>query len=194
LWEEALALSRKLENKHGLAWSLSDLAGLALYDGAYEQARERCEEGAAIFRELGDRFGVADILGKLAVAVRCQGDYGRAIAIHRERLAIYEQTETEGRGAAPKWVVSQCFLESAAIAAAVGRTARAVRLFGAADALGVFSAADTLRESSSTSMPCRYERLVTACRAALGEAAFAAAWTEGRAMPLGEAIRVTFEE
>jgi hypothetical protein len=34
----------------------------------------------------------------------------------------------------------------------------------------------------------RYERAVAAMRVALGEEGFAAAWTEGQAMPLEEAI------
>jgi hypothetical protein len=38
-----------------------------------------------------------------------------------------------------------------------------------------------------------YERTVAEGRARLGEAGFAAAWTEGRAMALEEAIRVALE-
>ena|SRR3989442_10196329 len=39
-----------------------------------------------------------------------------------------------------------------------------------------------------------YERHAASARAALGEEAFAAAWAEGRAMPLERAVRVALEE
>jgi hypothetical protein len=38
------------------------------------------------------------------------------------------------------------------------------------------------------------ERCMATARAALGEAAFAAAWAEGRAMPLDEAVAYALEE
>jgi hypothetical protein len=42
-------------------------------------------------------------------------------------------------------------------------------------------------------MAAEYERTVAEGRTALGEAAFAAAWTEGRAMSLEEAIACALE-
>jgi hypothetical protein len=39
-----------------------------------------------------------------------------------------------------------------------------------------------------------YERTVAEGRATLGEAAFAAAWTEGRAMSLDQAVAYALEE
>jgi hypothetical protein len=59
----------------------------------------------------------------------------------------------------------------------------AARLFGAAEAL---------RAAIGSPIPpierAEYERAVAASRTALGEAAFAAAWAEGRAMTLERAV------
>jgi hypothetical protein len=64
--------------------------------------------------------------------------------------------------------------------AAVGRAEPAARLFGAERALRTGVAAPWFVE--------RYEQDVAAARAARGEAAFAAAWAEGQAMTLEQAV------
>jgi non-specific serine/threonine protein kinase len=185
LLEEALAVSRDLGNKHCYAWSLFDLSELALIEGKYQPAIERSEECAAIFRELGHRNGVSAALFILAKAARCQGEHVRAMALHRERLELYRQGETEGSSEIPKRIVIWSLLEVGAITAAEGLTARAVRLFGSVAAM---------RKASSAPIPPEYAPSVAACRAALDEAAFAAAWAEGRAMSQEQAICVAFEE
>jgi hypothetical protein len=69
------------------------------------------------------------------------------------------------------------------VAGAEGDAERAARLFGAAEAL---------REALGAPLPpverAHYDRSVAATRAALGEEAFAAAWAEGRALSLEQAI------
>jgi predicted ATPase/DNA-binding SARP family transcriptional activator len=185
LLEEGLALSRSLGNKHCAAWSFFDLGELALSEGEYQQAIERSEESAASFRELGDRRGMAAALFILAKAVRCQGDHNRAIALHRERLDLYRQMEIEGSKEIPKRIVIWSLLELGAITAAEGLIARAARLFGAAAAM---------RKASGDLIPAEYEPGVAVCRAALGGEAFAAAWSEGQAMSLEQAICAAFED
>lgn len=59
-------------------------------------------------------------------------------------------------------------------------------------------AAELLREVAGSAIPLveqdHYERDVSAVRQALSGEAFAAAWAEGRAMPLEEAVRYALEE
>ena len=75
------------------------------------------------------------------------------------------------------------------LAAAEHQPARAARLMGAAEAL-----------HEALHIPVRYcsradhDRAVAAARAALGEEAFAAAWAEGRAMTLEQAIAFALQE
>jgi hypothetical protein len=63
------------------------------------------------------------------------------------------------------------------------RSERPIRLLGAGEAF-----CETLGARPPVAIAQEYERTVAAGRAALGEAAFAAAWAEGRAMSLDEAV------
>jgi predicted neutral ceramidase superfamily lipid hydrolase len=69
-----------------------------------------------------------------------------------------------------------------------GQPKRAAWLFGAAEAL---------RETSGASIPpvdrADYDRILAAVRAQLDEQTFAAAWAEGRAMTLEQAIAYALE-
>ena len=60
---------------------------------------------------------------------------------------------------------------------------RALRLLGAEETL-----CETLGARPPVAIRDEYERTVAEGRAALGEAAFAAAWAEGRAMSLEQAV------
>ena len=77
----------------------------------------------------------------------------------------------------------------AAVAASLGRSQRAARLSGSAEAL---------REAIDAPIPpsrrADYERNVVETRAALGQEAFAAAWAEGRAMSLEQALAYALGE
>jgi hypothetical protein len=66
---------------------------------------------------------------------------------------------------------------------------RAARLLGAAEAF-----CETLGAHPPVAMAAEYEYAVAAGRAALGEAAFAAVWAEGRAMPLNQVIAEALQE
>ena len=46
------------------------------------------EGGLALFRELGNKRGIADSLSGLGRLARAQGDYEAARALHEESLAI----------------------------------------------------------------------------------------------------------
>lgn len=60
------------------------------------------------------------------------------------------------------------------------------------EAARLFAAAQTLREAIGAPLPpadhVRYDRAVAGVRAGLGEQAFAAAWAEGQAMALEQAV------
>src|SRR5262249_37047445 len=71
----------------------------------------------------------------------------------------------------------------ARLAACRGRHEPAARLYGAAEA-----ASDALGSPLKVPPPARYRRHVAAVRDAMGDKAFAAAWAEGRALPLDRAV------
>jgi predicted ATPase/class 3 adenylate cyclase len=72
---------------------------LAYWQGDYPAARARHEECLAIWRQLGDRRGVAVALSNLGMGARSQGDYASARAMYEESLAIE-------RGLGARWAVA----------------------------------------------------------------------------------------
>ncbi|MFL5731579.1 MAG: ATP-binding protein, partial [Chloroflexia bacterium] len=88
LYEESLALSRDLEDKQGMASSLSNLAIIAHQEGASDAARALQEESLALRRGLGDKQGIAASLNNLGLMAQETGDHARAHTLHEESLAL----------------------------------------------------------------------------------------------------------
>jgi tetratricopeptide (TPR) repeat protein len=134
------------------------------------------EESLALFRDLGDKGGSAMSLRSLGRAATDQGDYRRAAALFDESLAL-------SRDLGDNRDMAAGMEELAAVACAQEQPERAARLFGAAQAL---------REAIGAPRPPadqpRYDRSVAAARAGLGEHAFTAAWAEGRALSVDQAL------
>ena len=105
---------------------------------------------------------------------RARRDYARAEALFAESLRSRREYGDK-RG------IVGCLNGLASVAAATGRFARAARLFGAAEALREeVGAAPRHRHRSGSA--------VAQTKSALGEAAFAAAWEAGRALPLADVV------
>jgi hypothetical protein len=140
------------------------------------------EDCLVLSRELGDVWCIAFALGGLGDTARMQGDYRRAAELLREGLSL--QLEQGNR------MDAAFALEALAILAAAQQQPRkAARLWGAAEAL---------REAINAPLPAAYQRdyepYLAEARAGLGEAAYTAAWAEGRAMPLEQALAVFDEQ
>jgi non-specific serine/threonine protein kinase len=81
LYEESLAIMRKLGDRRSIATSLNSLGGVARLEGKYELARSQYEQSLAINRELGDRSGVAKSLEGFAGLAAAQGQAVRAMQL-----------------------------------------------------------------------------------------------------------------
>ena len=88
LHEESLAIRRELDDRHGIAGSLSNLGYALLNQGDYPAARALLEESLAISRELGNPHSIALALSNLGHVAINQGDYPAARALLEESLAI----------------------------------------------------------------------------------------------------------
>jgi predicted ATPase/class 3 adenylate cyclase len=66
---------------------------LAWWQGDFTQARLIAEEALAIFREIGDKRGVAMSLYGLGVNATTQGDYSTARGLYEESLEVYRELE-----------------------------------------------------------------------------------------------------
>ncbi len=174
--EEAVALCRSAGDKWWRAASLNCLGEIVRLQGAYERAVALSEESLRLARELGDKRGVAASLVNLGAVVGRQGDYVRAEAMLKESLALFWELGYKLR-------LAHCLLGLARTAYGLCQHERAVRLFAAVAALrqvtGIGLQPSDLAE---------HDRVMTALRGALGDAAFAAAGAEGRAMTLEQAI------
>jgi LuxR family maltose regulon positive regulatory protein len=179
--QQSLALFRELGNRRGSAFALIDQGNLACAQGRFEAARPLFQESLAIFRATGNRVGIAIALNRLGKVARELGDPGKARELHAESLEIRRQL---GDRVGVAWC-----LEAFARLAAPDAPRRAARLWGAAEAL---------REALGAPLPpeereeCATWRAVV--RSMLGEAPFAGAWAEGRALDLEQAVKFALQE
>jgi tetratricopeptide (TPR) repeat protein len=204
LYEESLSLAHELGARGAVEETLNVLGAVARDLCDYEAALSYGEERLAIARELGYTWGIAEGLGDLALLARDRGDSIRAGVLWSESLTLFGKL-----GDQP--YIAECLEGLASLAATPDTTVaghegyrdsgptgtgiksddalRAARLFGAAAALRQLAGTPIVRQDQA-----EYEQRVTATRAMLNAAAFAAAWAEGRAMTLDQAIGVALDE
>ncbi len=176
LCEESVALRRETGNEQGLATSLNISGLVEIQRGNYELAQALLEEGLAVAREAEDGWTIAVHLDNLGWARLGQGDHERAAWSFRESLRLYSEL-------GERWLAADCLDGLARVAGAQADPVRAARLWGAAEALS-----ESIGATTAPMDQAAYERHSSAARTRLGEAAFAAAWSEGRAMDLEEAV------
>lgn len=210
LFQESLALRRQLGDTRGVAIALNNLGLVAREQGDYLAARACYDESLTLKREMGDQRGVAIALNNLGLVTRDLGDDAGAHALHHESLTRFQDLEdtwgialalnnlgrvarVQGdfpgaralhleslslrRDLGDQLAITYSLDDLGRLALGEGDHKRAVRLFAAAAAL---------REAIGAPLPPAdredYERSVSAARSALGDAAFAVAWADGRAM------------
>ena len=176
LCEESLALARELGSPQSVAGSLTTLAIAVLERGDYERASVLCEESLAIRQKLGDKGGSAHTLTILGRVALYQGRYERAKEHYNVSLSLRQALgDKEGIASALEGL--------AGVAQGQGQPLSAARLYGAAEAL---------RDAIGAPLPptddASYESTVADVRVQLDAATFEAAWTEGRAFTLEQAI------
>ncbi|MGH2811034.1 MAG: tetratricopeptide repeat protein, partial [Actinomycetota bacterium] len=71
------------------ARGLGALGSMEYWQSDVESARAKYEESLSIYREIGDREGIAEQLYNLAYAAAVQKDYPRARALYRESADLY---------------------------------------------------------------------------------------------------------
>ncbi|MDQ5850862.1 MAG: tetratricopeptide repeat protein [Chloroflexota bacterium] len=178
LQEEGLALFWQLGDRHGSAWALNDVGWTAYHAGDYGAARARLDESLTALRELGDQQGMAAVLHNQGHLAQARGDYGQAVTYFRESLARFWRQEHLAS-------VADCLAGLAGLAVVVGEPRRAAWLFGVIDALPA---------RVSPSNRAAYALNLAAARTQLDAATWEAAWAEGRAMTLEQAIAYALEE
>jgi non-specific serine/threonine protein kinase len=216
LTEEGLALHRAINFPYGIACGLWFLAEVALTAGDYRQAAALLEEALSLMRLLREPYGIATLLLSLGQLALDQGDYARAAALCTESLEFNQRARSPVRGAQVlahlglavlalgeweragtllrqaltlHWEVgytvymAACVEGLAALAGAQGRWQEAAQLLGSAAIVREGNGFPLRRGERATR-----DRTEAAAQAALGEAAYAAIWAEGQALPLDEVV------
>mgnify|MGYP001282619079 CR=1 FL=1 len=219
--EEGVAVRQLVGDQLGVATCLDQLGIISREQGDLARAQELLEQALALRRQLGEQLGVVGTVIRLGEVAHVRGDVVQAQAYYEEGLRGARRHQISlgiGRalhhlGAlaldqqAPA-VARERFLESLAVhrredhrhwfqyvladfaelAAAEGQAERALRLGGAT------SAWVALGHPIQPSELGRFERWMETARRDLIEEAAAAAWAEGEALALEQALDYALAE
>ena len=215
-YEEALAISRALGDDRSLAEGTYDLAFADGLVPTRARSRELFAQSRRMFEQLGDAVGVADTQWALAMMAGLGGDYVTARSLAEESVRAHRELGDAfglvdalaelgraARGLEEFDTARSCFLEALEGVAAVGyRTAMAIMIDNLAAvedrrgnhlrAVRLAGAADGLKEAAGGQVPPEFADLPdvrSSARVEHGDEPVAAAWVEGRAMGLDEAVR-----
>jgi len=172
-FEECLEIARQLQNDWLTAWALHGFGNL-LYDAQeYEQANRALAEALDLFTKLGDKLGEAQALVSRGREAQRTANYSEAKRLYGQALALGRELDNDG-------ILGSYLAGMAGLAAAAGQHRLAALLF---------AQADKLLSSVSTGIEREQMTLgLDTARAALNADEWGAAWEEGRAMPVQEAI------
>jgi predicted ATPase len=177
LYNECRAMFLKAGDGGGIAWTLNYQGDVAHQKGDLLAARSCYEESLAAFRHLDDSWGIASVLSDLANLHRDQRDDREAKRLYGESIRIFH-TLGHKRGIAR---VLECL---ASAAAAQSHAQHSLRLAGAAAVLRQRLGAPLSRAEQS-----RLDVALEQAREKLGNTQGMAAWMEGWAMPVEQAVQ-----
>ena len=218
LFADSLELARTLDNPQRIANALSNRGNVRLYQGRLDEARTEYAEAAEVWRHAGDRHGIVTSSQNLANLELVAGHLDAAFARFDETIELARELEDglllsgllrdyarglieAGRTADAEtalaeaypimrdfghlWDVAGALELYAAIAAAGDTQQRAATLLGAA--ARIRSSIGAMHRLDQTAV---VERTLASVRAALGDAAFAAAYEQGQQLPLERATEL----
>jgi non-specific serine/threonine protein kinase len=185
LFEESLRLFREADDARGVARSLNNLGEVARDEGDYDRAAALYADSLELGRATEHQGIVAISLHNLGQVALHREDYRQAGALLQESLGLFQEL-------GDKRAIGACLAGLATVSLGASSqegeggaesVARAARLLGAAR---------TLLEAIGAPLPpvdrAAYERCVAVVRARLGEERFVAAWGEGQALTVAEAV------
>jgi predicted ATPase/DNA-binding CsgD family transcriptional regulator len=180
--EAALSLFRELNYQPGIAQSLNVIGEIARFGGDFDRARRAYEECLAVSQQTGEARRLYMMFVNLAVLAQHDGEDERARYLSRQVIPLVHELSSKLDRAA-------CLVFLAGILGSAGRPEPAARLLGASQAIlermGYFHPPVDKQEG---------DRISATVRAQIDEATFEAAWAEGRAMTLEQAVAYALDE
>jgi hypothetical protein len=125
---------------------------------------------------MGNKYGQGLSLTNLGLVTMREGDFARAAVLYREGLRLFLEIEE-------KIFAVRCLEEIAWLACLRGEFAQAACLLGAAEAQREFFVAALTPAARG-----EHDHFEFIARSGLDASAFAAAWAEGRALTLTQAV------
>ncbi len=179
MWETALELYRAAQEDAWAATLMVSRGSFARRMGDIQGAERWLEEALRLSRVIGHSWAEAFALTNLGQLAWDRGDAAAATDLHRRSIVIWREHRST-------WGLAHALLDLAVIAGSSGEVERAVRLFGAAEALLEAIGA----RATAAHLPAydAYEAAVARLRTALGEAAFEAVWAAGGALSVEDAV------
>jgi ATP/maltotriose-dependent transcriptional regulator MalT len=184
LYEESIDLFLELGDRRSAAFLMCYSAVVRSRQGDLAHAERLAERGLALLREVGDRIGISAALCTLAGLAQAKADHERATALFEESLARSAEIGDTTN-------VVYCLEGLATIAGEEGKAERAARLWSATGALLEQTEVPWYPYAPDHSVR---EAQVSAARSQSDETGWEAAWSEGRAMALEEAIEYALSE
>ncbi len=221
-YEAALALWQELGNRSRTALTINNLGILAMYQKDYVSARQRYETALAMQREMGNQYLIAAALCNLGATNYYQGDFVSARPLLEESTQILrvlvghpalsvplgfmgylDFAVNDFRSAGTTWregLSLSVEQERYNIPELLNGLGGLLAVNGAPpDAARLWGALDRLLEAAGQPLPIHelewQNAQVRAARAALGDdIAFDAAWQEGRALSLEQAVALAMRD
>ena len=180
-YEQCLAIARATSN-HELEGECERMLGeIMLERGDLSAARTQFTRSLEVCKAAEDKRGEVMALWGTGKADAAGGDSDAARAKLAEALRAFKAFEMNAQ-------VLGCLEDHARLMQSLGRTDAAVRLY---------ATVESFRERRALKRPPRtvqrWTHAIAAARAELGDAAFDAAWADGRALELDGAIRFALE-
>jgi predicted ATPase/DNA-binding winged helix-turn-helix (wHTH) protein len=179
---EATQIFEEVGDHTGAAWSMNQQGDIAREQGQADIARDLYTRALSFFRETGDRWGCARSLSDLGYIYCEQQDYPSAHAAYREALQIFTQLSSQ-RG------MARALEGFACLAAARDESKRALKLTAAAAHLRQLIGAPLYQAEQS-----KLEQNLASAWESLSAAEAKAAWAEGSAMSMENAVEYSLQE
>ncbi len=176
MYEQGYLLRKELGDVSRLALSMVNLGEMALIAGDNDRALALIAEALELARAIGDKRHITFALADLGWVALAQERYDESRDLLREALLLSRELGHKGYA-----IVS--LLALAGVAAAQGDATKAARLAGAARTHQAFR-----RRDPSAADAGLHQRHIDAAREVCAEDVWAAAWREGEAMDLDQAI------
>lgn len=175
---DGLAISRALNDEYSIAYALLCLGIVVGIDGKPTEARQLLEESLSILRRIGSKESVSNNLNNLGAVAFDEGDFEAAETYFAEGLALSQEVGN-------KVNINDAINGFAALAEQRKQPELAAKLAGAAEKV-----CESIGFNKEPAERQFCETYIAKVRAALDEKTFLAAFAQGRAMDLSEAVAI----